>query len=205
MVRFFRDVALVTLSRLALPVLLSITAVLAVPALANDDTALYDRPVLVVDPGAHTSPIRQAAVDAAGSVVVTSANDGTLRWWSLADGHLLNTARMPQGLSWAGQVSALAVSPSGDLVAVSAMTDDAPKRKSVYLFNRAGWMMARLHDLPDGILALAFSPDGGSLAAALLEDKGRHPKGSLRIFDRACRRPEYSPPQAGSNRHPEPG
>jgi WD40 repeat protein len=50
---------------------------------------LYEQPVLVVDPGMHTAPIRGVGVDAAGRIAVTGADDKTLRVWSLPDGQLL--------------------------------------------------------------------------------------------------------------------
>ncbi len=47
---------------------------------------LFDRPVLALDPGFHTAPIRRADVDAAGRIAVTGSEDGTVRVWTLADG-----------------------------------------------------------------------------------------------------------------------
>jgi hypothetical protein len=69
----------------------------AVAALAEDQTpaaaGLYDRPVLVVDPGMHTAVIWRAAADQegrwAGRWAVTGSDDKTVRVWSLEDGALL--------------------------------------------------------------------------------------------------------------------
>lgn len=47
---------------------------------------LYDRPVLVVDPGLHTATIRSVSADAAGRWAVTGSEDRTVRIWSVADG-----------------------------------------------------------------------------------------------------------------------
>ena len=47
---------------------------------------LSEQPMLVVDPGMHTAPIRAAAVDAAGRLAVTGSDDKTVRLWSLTDG-----------------------------------------------------------------------------------------------------------------------
>src|SRR3954453_9667560 len=58
---------------------------------------LYERPVLTVDPGLHTATIKSVAVDAAGQVAVTGSHDKTVRIWSVADGTLLHTIRMPAG------------------------------------------------------------------------------------------------------------
>ena len=43
------------------------------------EAALYDRPVLVVDPGMHTAIIRRAAADGAGNWAVTGSDDKTVR------------------------------------------------------------------------------------------------------------------------------
>ena len=63
---------------------------------ANGQT-LYERPVLIVDPGMHTATSKAAAVDAAGLFLVTGSEDKTVRIWSVSDGKLLRTIRMPAG------------------------------------------------------------------------------------------------------------
>src|SRR5262249_59113240 len=64
---------------------------------------LYEQPVLVVEPGMHTAPIKAVAVDAAGRLAVTGSDDKTVRVWSLTDGKLLQTIRMPAGPSQIGK------------------------------------------------------------------------------------------------------
>src|SRR5262249_59241908 len=58
---------------------------------------LPEEPMLVVDPGMHTAPITSVSVDAAGHFAVTGSHDKTVRLWSLTDGKLLRTIRMPAG------------------------------------------------------------------------------------------------------------
>ena len=67
-------------------------------------TDLYDRPVLVVDPGMHTADIRQAGVDRQGRWAVTGSLDKTVRVWALADGALLRTIRVPAGHGNVGKI-----------------------------------------------------------------------------------------------------
>jgi WD40 repeat protein len=142
---------------------------------------LYEQPMLVVDPGMHTAPIRAVAVDAAGRLAVTGSWDKTVRVWSLADGKLLQTIRIPAGPGNIGKIFEVAMSPDGALVAVGGWTrwtTDAPE-ESIYLFEtRTGKMIAQIAGLPASTLSLAFSTDGRYLAAGF---SGRN---GLRVYGR---------------------
>src|SRR5437016_2655364 len=120
---------------------------------------LSEQPVLVVDPGVHTAPIKALAVEAAGHFAVTGSEDKTVRVWSLTDGKLIQTIRMPVGPGNSGKVYAVEMSPDGNLIAAGGWTNDA-REESIYLFAaRTGKMTARLAGLPAAITRLAFSPD----------------------------------------------
>jgi len=90
-------------------------------------TPLYEQPMLVVDPGMHTAMIISVAVDAAGRVAVTGSDDKTVRVWSLADGKLKRTIRMPAGPDNIGKIYAVALNPDGDLVAAGGWTKGPPE------------------------------------------------------------------------------
>ena len=70
---------------------------------ANGQT-LYERPVLIVDPGMHTTLSQTAGIDAAGVFLVTGSQDKTVRIWSTSDGKLVRTIRLPAGPASLGQV-----------------------------------------------------------------------------------------------------
>jgi hypothetical protein len=164
--------------------LLALVAFAFVPALAQDKgpnagTDLYDRPVLVVDPGMHTAKVWSQAVDRDGKYAVTGGADRTVRIWSIRDGKPLRTIWIPIGPEKVGQINAVAITPDGSTVAAGGWTASKPNIP-IYIFDReSGNLVQRIHsDLPNVAFSLAFSPDGRYLAAGL------GGPGGLRVFDR---------------------
>jgi WD40 repeat protein len=154
----------------------------AAAALADQPEALglYDRPMLVVDPGMHTAMIGSAATDSSGTWAVTGSDDKTVRVWSIGDGTLARTIRLPAGPEAVGKVYAVAMSANGALIAAGGWTRAmaAGETEQIFLFDRAtGGLRKRIEGLPDTVDHLAFSSDGRSLAAALAD-------GGIRVYDR---------------------
>jgi hypothetical protein len=136
-------------------------------------------PVLTIETGMHVSAIKAIGVDRSCRMAVTGSDDKTVRLWSLPDGKLQRTLRIPVGSGYYGKVYAVAMSPDGKTIAVGS--DDAYYQRKhtggVYLFDASsGAMTARLGEFEGTAIRLAFSPDGRYLAATLNRQ-------GLRVFD----------------------
>ncbi len=150
--------------------LLLIGAATAAPA-----AELPKEPMLRIDGGMHTAVIRRLDVSADGKVLVTGSEDKTVRVWSLPDGRLLRTLRLPTAPGDVGKVFAVALSPDGKLVAAGGWDDVDPEALDyyVYIFDRiTGHLLGRLGPHRQVINELTFSPDGKRLAVGLGDRAG---------------------------------
>ncbi len=151
-------------------------------AQAVDDQGFWREPFLAPDPGVHTAMINRADVDVAERFVVTGSDDKSVRVWSVADGKLLRTIRVPAGPGNVGKVYAVALSPDGVTIAAAGWTGLGAD-KSIYFFDRAtGEMAGRIGGLPNVVDHLAWSPDGTRLLATLGGPNG------VRLYDASTRR-----------------
>lgn len=140
---------------------------LSLPALA----VLSADPLLRVETGMHTASVRALAVDEPGGFFFTASDDKTVRAWSLADGRLVETFRVPAGAGDEGRLYALAASPGGRWLATGGLTQAVTEGRGnyhIYLFDRTSKALdGFIPSLPDVINHLCFSPDGRYLAASL--------------------------------------
>jgi len=126
------------------------------------------KPILRIETGMHTAPIRRISTDAAGRWMATASDDKTIRIWEVQSGQLIQTLRVPAGPGDEGRMYAVAVAPSGSIVAAAGWTSRQGATESIYLFDRvSGQMNSRVAGLPNIVNSLAFSADGTRLAAIL--------------------------------------
>ena len=146
------------------------------PALKAAVNACPDqRPKLIIETGMHVSLIQRASADRACKLAVTAGIDKTLRLWSLPDGRLLKTLRVPIGDNDFGKLYATALSPDGRYAVVGGWDakGEVNDSYSAYVFDTAsGGFLARLGDYNGAIFNMAFSPDGHWLAISLSGGKG---------------------------------
>jgi WD40 repeat protein len=133
-------------------------------------------PILRIETGQHTAPIRHIATDAESRWLATVSDDKTLRLWDLKKVSLLQTLRPPIDKGNVGKLYSVAMSPDGAYIAAGGWTL-WDKGTSIYIFQRAGGkLVRRIGDLPNVIYDLVWSPDGRYLAA------GMGGKSGIRVF-----------------------
>jgi len=134
-------------------------------------------PILRIDPGEHTATIKRIAADDLRRYLVTASDDKTARVWSLADGRLLNILRVPIGNGNEGKLYAVAISPSGQTIAVGGYTQfsngsatPASDGHTIYLFDRtSGQLLRRITGLPAQVRHITFSTNSQTLAVTMSE------------------------------------
>lgn len=137
---------------------------------ADIPPGLFDRPVLVIDPGVHTGQIPRIDVASAAGLIVTGSHDRTVRLWNVGDGRLIDTIRLPQGPGPVGSVYAVAITPDGAVIAVGGWMKwtQVGSPDHIYLIDTVSrTITGRIEGLPTSAAHLAFSADGRRLAAAL--------------------------------------
>lgn len=132
-------------------------------------------PVLLIETGMHTAPVKRIGVDRACHIAATGSYDKTIRVWSLPDGRLLHTLRVAIASGDGGKIYATAVSPDGRWIAAGGWDAqwDIASQDFVYIFDASsGVLVARAGPFGSVINHLVFSPDGRWLAATSSKNVG---------------------------------
>ena len=126
-------------------------------------------PLLRIETGMHTALIRRIGVDASCRRIATASDDKTVRLWSLPDGRLERTIRLPIGLGDDGKLNAVALSPDGRRLAAGGNSSSYAKLGSsgLSLVDLDSGSIRRVGDFPDVIDSIGFFPDGARVAVGL--------------------------------------
>jgi WD40 repeat protein len=111
---------------------------------------------LVVETGYHTSRIFDLCFSPRYHELISASFDGTVRWWDLGTGHLLQVLR-PR----LGAMSAMALSPDARLVAVAGREDG---EHVVQIINPRTGGVRSLKGHREGLDTLAISGNGKGVA-----------------------------------------
>lgn len=160
-------------ARLVPSVLLALAGALAPPARAQNSG-----PILSLNPGGHTATVGQVLWSPDGRELMSAGEDKVVRFWDPATGKSMpqRHIRGQAGEGAEGKPYAAALSPDGGTLAVGGFIRRATPEKDakgapifdyvVRLIDPHTGRQTRLLSGPhNAILALAFSPRGGKLAA----------------------------------------
>lgn len=133
--------------------------------LAQSSTAPDARPVLVLDAGGHTAPVRKLLFRRQGRELITVSDDKTIRIWDVATGEPLRVLRPPIGPGAEGKLYAAALSPDENTLAVAGNTSRQGLAVIYLISLTAGEMTGVLEGHTQAISGLDFSPQGRLLAS----------------------------------------
>lgn len=136
-------------------------------------------PILRIETGMHASAIKRIGVDRACSKAITGADDKTVRLWSLPDGQLQRTIRLPIGAGNGGKIYAVAMSPDGRYAAAGGWDAGLDKglHHGLYLIDLGNFSIHRIGSFENVINHIAISQDGARIAVGLGRANG------IRVID----------------------
>jgi WD40 repeat protein len=140
------------------------TRIAAEPSRQSMQVARAEDVFLRIEARMHTVRIRRISLSADGRMMATGSDDKTVRLWSLPDGKLARTLRLPIGSGNDGKVYAVALAQDGRWVA-AGMWHRSEAHRVVIFDTETGSILAQLGPLPHVTADLEVSPRGDRLAA----------------------------------------
>ena len=126
------------------------------PAFSYEELAAHSneiRPMWMLE--GHTDYVMSLAFAPDSRVLASSSEDGTVRFWNTADGHVMRQLTGGNGPIWE-----IAFSPDGQLLATGAQDG------TVGLWDSSGHLIHSAKEHTEAVTSVAFSSDGTVLASA---------------------------------------
>lgn len=114
-------------------------------------------------------PLPAIAFSPAGDTLATGHRDGRVLLWDVSTGQQLQELDRPVSAPSLGEITALAFSPDGTLLAAAK-----PGQSSIDLWQVRTGEFERALEVGQGVVEIAFSPDGRRLASAI--GRGQRPR-----------------------------
>ena len=141
--------------------------------LAAAPPAQAQQPLLMVEQGSHSAPVRRIDVDAARGLAVTASDDRTARVWDLASGELRHVLRPLAFGAEGGRLYGAAIHPKLPLVALGGTTGGDGNAHLIYLFDlQSGALRGTVDARAGNVRKLAWSKDGTVLLAGYAGTNG---------------------------------
>ena len=138
----------------------------ATGASSNSRDSVQSAPILRIETGGHSAPVRRLAVSETRGLLVTASDDKTGRVWDLKTGRPGLVLRPPIGSGEIGRLYGAAVHPTLALVAVGGTTASGGQRGAIYVFDLDSGRLVRVIDAGTGdVKRLVWSADGTVLLA----------------------------------------
>ncbi len=130
-------------------------------------------PIPRIETGAHTDRPNDIGFDPVRNQLISVSDDRSIRFWDFDTGRQADVLYVPMSTQKDGELYALSIAPKARMLVVGGWTGHSwDKSISMYVFNLDTMeMLGRVSQIPERIVALAFSMDESRLAVTLFDGR----------------------------------